>query len=191
MRNILSRFIVNDLPFNGLKLIKRSRINDARGFLVRMFCDEDLENQIGWSSQIRQINHTKTTEIGTVRGMHYQLPPYAETKIVTCIKGEIIDIAIDLRADSSTFLKYHSEILSDQNDLSLIIPEGFAHGFQALSDDVELIYFHTERYNRDFEAAINPLDPAIMIDWPKEITNISQRDKNHPFLDKEYRGVLI
>ena len=107
-------------------------MGDARGFLSRLFCAEELR-AAGWTGPIAQINHTHTARKGTVRGMHFQYPPHAEMKLVSCLRGEVWDVAVDIRAGSQTFLRWHAEILSADNGRALLIPQGFAHGFQALT----------------------------------------------------------
>jgi dTDP-4-dehydrorhamnose 3,5-epimerase len=149
----------------------------------------DELNEAGWKKNIQQINHTKTIAKGTIRGMHYQINPFAEMKMVSCLRGEIYDVVIDIRPNSSSFLQWHGEVLSSSNKSSLIIPEGFAHGFQALSPDCELIYFHSEAYNSASEAGINFQDPLLSISWPIEITEVSERDRLHEFIDKDFKGV--
>jgi dTDP-4-dehydrorhamnose 3,5-epimerase len=172
----------------GLTLVERRQHADSRGFLSRLYCAEEFR-AIGVRSSISQINHTLTRRKGTIRGMHYQLPPHAETKVVSCLRGEIFDVAVDLRKNSPTFLKWHGEILSATNLRSLIIPEGFAHGFQTLTDDCELVYFHTAAYEANSEAALHARDPRLKIAWPIEITEMSDRDRNHPFLSPEFSGI--
>lgn len=186
----MSRFLVQPLPLDGLKLIERQQMGDSRGFLSRIFCADEL-TEAGWLSPIAQINHTLTTKRGTVRGMHYQIPPHSEMKLVTCIVGEVLDVAVDLRADSRTFLHWHCEHLSAANNKALLIPEGFAHGFQSLSENVHLLYCHSEAYAQDAEAGLNPLDDKLNIDWPIEINEISDRDKNHPMLNDQFEGIVL
>jgi dTDP-4-dehydrorhamnose 3,5-epimerase len=178
----MSRFDITDLPLPGLKLIQRKPLGDARGFLARLFCADELSTA-GWQQPIVQINHTYTARRGTVRGMHYQQPPHAEMKLVTCLRGGIWDVAVDLRAASLTFLHWHAEILSAENHRALLIPEGFAHGFQALTDDVQLLYCHSAAYQPEYERGLNALDPRLEIDWPLTITELSQRDSKHPHID--------
>ena len=153
-------------------------MGDARGYLERLFCARDLA-EIGWHEPIAQINHTYTSKKGTVRGMHFQLPPHTEKKLVMCLKGRVYDVAIDIRKDSPSFLKWHGEILSPDDANALLIPEGFAHGFQTLTPDVEMLYFHSEFYAPEYQAGIHPNDPEIKIDWPLEITEMSGRDAVH------------
>ena len=140
---------------------------------------------------IAQINHTLTRNKGAVRGLHFQHPPYAEIKMVSCLKGEVLDIAVDLRNDSPTFLQWHGEILSASNRKSLLIPQGFAHGFQALTDDCELIYLHTTAYHSEAEGALNVTDTRLGISWPLSIEDLSDRDRNHALIDQNYQGLVL
>ena len=123
--------------------------------------------------------------------MHFQNPPFAEIKIVSCIKGEVWDVAVDLRKGSPTFLHYYDVYLSENNHRCFFIPEGFAHGFQTLAPNCEMLYFHTEEYNIDAEGIINSIDPRISIKWPKIITDRSERDNNSPMLDKNFLGIIV
>ncbi|CDN46376.1 dTDP-4-dehydrorhamnose 3,5-epimerase family protein [Neorhizobium galegae] len=184
----MSRFTVTDLPLAGLKLVERQNLGDSRGFLSRMFCADELA-PVGWEKPIAQINLTMTARQGTVRGMHFQRPPHAEMKLVNCLRGAVFDVAVDLRRDSPTFLRWHAQELSAENRRSLLIPEGFAHGFQALTDDCELLYFHSMPYAAGSEGALNALDPALAIAWPLEITEMSDRDRGHSFLTSQFTGL--
>ena len=130
-------------------------------------------------------------EQGAVRGMHFQRPPHAEMKLVTCLHGVIWDVAVDLRAGSSTFLKWHAEELSAENRRALLIPEGFAHGFQALTDNCELLYLHSAPYAREAEAGLNPGDPMLSVVWPLAIAELSSRDAQHPMLNESFAGVVL
>ena len=172
----------------GLKIIQRRCIEDNRGYISRLFCAVELA-AIGWNRPIAQINHTYTAKRGTVRGMHFQLPPHGEIKLVSCLRGEIFDVAVDLRNDSATFLKWHGEVLSADNRRSLLIPEGFAHGFQTLTEDCELLYLHSAAYVPAAEAALNAADPKLAIAWPLAIAELSERDRNHPLLEAGYEGI--
>ena len=186
----MSRFDITDLPLPGLKLVERQLLGDSRGFLVRLFCAEEL-GAAGWHKPIAQINHTFTARRGTVRGMHFQRPPESEMKLVSCIRGKVWDVAVDVRAGSKTFLHWHAEELSADNRHAMLIPEGFAHGFQALSDDVELLYCHSVAYSPEAEAGLNAKDPALSISWPLEITELSDRDAQHPMLDRQFAGIVL
>ena len=184
----MSRFAIIDLPLPGLKRIERQRVGDARGYLERLFCAGELR-AAGWTGSVAQINHASTATKGTVRGLHFQLPPYAEAKLVSCIRGEVFDVAVDIRAGSPTFLRWHGERLSADNNCALLIPEGFAHGFQALSDAAELIYCHSAPYNAAAEGGLDPQDPRLGIDWPLPVAGLSVRDTGHPRLDSSFAGV--
>lgn len=174
----------------GLVRITRKSSNDGRGSFNRLFCSRELQ-QIGLTKPIIQINHSLTRDCGTIRGMHFQHPPDNETKIVTCMRGEVFDVAVDIRRDSETFLHWYAEVLSENNQTSLYIPEGFAHGFQALTDDCHMLYLHTGLYAPESEGGLNAQDPKIGIDWPLEVTNISQRDEQHPLLDSTFAGIDV
>lgn len=186
----MNRFTIENLPIRGLKKITRQQLGDTRGFLSRLFCDNELHHA-GWINPIAQINHTYTKQQGAIRGLHFQHPPHAEMKIVSCLKGEVWDVAIDLRQHSPTFLQWHAEKLSAENQHALLIPEGFAHGFQTLSHECELLYLHSMPYNAEYEDALNILDPTLKIEWPLDITEVSERDKTHPTINSSFKGLII
>ncbi len=186
----MSQFSIVDTPISGLKVIERKPIGDRRGFLARIFCDSHLRSA-GWEKPIAQINQTVTHKKGTVRGMHFQNAPHTEMKLISCIQGEIWDVAVDLRKNSPTFLKWHAEKLSAENCRALLIPEGFAHGFQTLSDDCELIYLHSASYSPEAEAGIRPNDSYLKIAWPLDFFEISTRDAEHPLLNDQFTGIGI
>lgn len=177
-------------PIAGLTIVQRNPIEDARGFFSRFYCAQEFA-ALGFTKSIQQINHTYTAKSGAVRGMHYQHPPHAEIKLVSCLRGKIFDVAVDLRRDSPTFLQWHAEILSAENRRSLLIPEGFAHGFQTLTPDCELIYLHTAPYVKGAEGALNVTDPRLGIQWPLEITEMSERDRSHPMIPAEFKGLAV
>ena len=184
----MSRFLVCDTPLTGLKLIERKPVGDARGFLSRLFCESELA-AAGWTRGIAQINHTLTRKQGAVRGMHFQRAPHVEMKLVSCLRGAVWDVAVDLRAGSPTFLKWHAAELSADNHRSLLIPEDFAHGFQTLTADCELLYLHSVAYVPDAEGGLQPQDPALAIAWPLAISEISARDSQHALLTQAYTGL--
>jgi dTDP-4-dehydrorhamnose 3,5-epimerase len=175
------RFEFTQLPLTGLFLVKRKRMGDSRGYLERLFCARELA-ETGWTESIAQINQTYTAKAGTIRGMHFQYPPHAEKKLVMCLRGRVYDVAIDIRKDSPTFLKWHGEILSPEASNALLIPEGFAHGFQTLTPDVEMLYCHSAFYAPESESGIHYNDPAVGIEWPMKVTDVSERDKKHPLI---------
>lgn len=179
----MRRFEFLPSPIAGVNIIKRNQIGDERGWLSRMFCVDEL-TEAGWTWPIKQINHAKTTSSGTVRGMHYQKAPKSEAKLVSCIRGSVWDVAVDLREGSATYLKWHAEKLTSENLLALLIPPGVAHGFQSLEQDSELLYLHSECYDPKFESGLNPLDPVLSIPWPLEISCISTRDSTHEMIEK-------
>lgn len=184
------RLDILDTPLQGLKVIQRKPIGDSRGFLERMFCSGELQLLIQGKG-IMQINHTMTAKRGTVRGMHFQHPPHAEIKFVSCLRGEVFDVAVDLREGSPTFHRWHAEILSAENHKTLMIPEGYAHGFQALTEDCELLYLHTAPFHPEAEGALNVADPALAITWPLPVSELSERDRAHPFIDTRFLGIHV
>lgn len=186
----MNRFTVLDLPLPGLKRVERQNLGDARGFLSRLFCAEELA-YVGWRKPVAQINQTVTARRGAVRGLHFQHPPHAEMKLVSCLRGAVFDVAVDLRKGSPTFLRWHAEELSSENQRALLIPEGFAHGFQALSDDCELLYLHSAPYTAAAEGGLNPRDTTLAIAWPLAISGLSDRDAAHPPLEPNFVGVVV
>ena len=184
------RFASSPTPLAGLMRVERRRIGDERGFLSRLYCRDEL-SAIGLAQPIAQINHTLTRTRGVVRGLHFQHPPHAEDKLVSCLRGEVFDVAVDLRAGSPTFLNWHAERLSADNGVSLYIPRGFAHGFQTMTDDCELLYLHTAPYAPQAEGALNVLDPTLAIAWPLPVADLSVRDRGHPFVEQGFRGIAL
>jgi dTDP-4-dehydrorhamnose 3,5-epimerase len=185
-----ARFDFTTTPLKDLVVVQRKAIEDDRGFLSRFYCMDEF-TAIGIKKPVAQINHTLTYKKGAVRGLHFQHPPHAEIKLVSCLKGEIWDVAVDLRRDSPTFLHWHGEILSATNRKSLLIPEGYAHGFQALTENCELIYLHTAAYHSESEGALNATDPKLGIAWPLAITEISDRDRNHKLIEPSFQGIML
>ena len=163
---------------------------DERGWFARTF-DKDEFKKINFDGEWVQLNHSFTNVAGTVRGMHYQLPPFAEIKLVRCVAGAIFDVIIDLRKNSDTFLKWFGTELSAKNKKMIYIPEGFAHGFQTLTDNCELIYHHSQFYKPGFEGGIKYDDKMINIKWPGKVTNISKRDEQHNYLPENFEGIKI
>ncbi len=179
----------NPTPLKGSYVIELSPTGDSRGWFARIFSKDEFEKEIGHTKEWVQMNHSFTSVKGTIRGMHYQLYPYSEIKLVRCIAGEVFDVIVDLRKNSSTYLKWYGAILSAENKKMMYIPEGFAHGFQTLSPNAELIYQHSEFYNPDAESGIKYNDPAVNIQWPLGVTEISERDKNHPLIDSTFKAL--
>jgi dTDP-4-dehydrorhamnose 3,5-epimerase len=175
---------------DGLVVIEATPFIDHRGSFTRFFCADELVSVIG-DRKIVQINHSRTHEKGAIRGMHFQYPPKAETKMVRCIRGGIWDVAIDLRTDSPTFLKWYAEELTPENAKMMIVPEGFAHGIQALKEDSELLYAVSEFYSPAAEGGIRYNDPKVNIQWPLQATDLSKKDQEHPLVDKNFKGIQL
>lgn len=186
-----SRFNFTDTSLPGLFIITRKPVSDKRGSFERVFCADEYSTAGFIDKQIVQINRSTTVNKHAVRGLHFQIPPYQEDKIVSCIRGEILDIAVDIRKDSPGFLNWHAEVLSSENNKSLYLPAGFAHGFQTLTDNCELLYFHTAAYEPSAEGGLNIQDPRLNITLAAPISDISERDSNHPLLDNNFTGISL
>jgi dTDP-4-dehydrorhamnose 3,5-epimerase len=172
------------------RIIRLTNFKDFRGKLSRVFCTESLKKK-NLSFSIKQINHALVKKKATIKGMHIQLQPFNEIKLVKVIKGKIFDVVLDLRKNSKNFLKYKVFILDSSTDNLLIIPKGFAHGFQSLTNNCEIIYCHSETYNPKKELSINPLDPNISINWPLKKPIISSKDLNSQYIYDDFKGIVI
>lgn len=164
--------------------------SDARGAFARMYCDRELVELLG-ARRIVQINHSRTATVGAVRGLHFQYPPHAEMKFVRCLKGKVWDVSVDLRQRSPTFLHWHAEELTPTNTRMMVIPEGFAHGFQVLEAESELLYLHTAFYTPEAEGGLRHDDPRVDIVWPIAVADLSTRDASHPMIDKNFQGINL
>ncbi len=176
-------------PLDGLCVIETTPVGDQRGRFTRLFCEQDFA-PIRPSLHFTQINLSETTSKGTIRGMHYQMSTAAESKLIRCLHGRVFDVAVDLRRNSPTFLRWHAIELSEINHCEVFIPSGFAHGFQALTDDVQLLYLHTTAWAPDREAGVRYNDPRLAIRWPQPVTLVSDRDLGYPLLDDSFAGEL-
>lgn len=177
-------------PIHSVYVIETASLDDQRGSFSRVYCrDENLENEI--DMRIAQINRSMNYVTGTVRGLHYQDGPASEIKRVTCVSGRVFDIILDLRAGSSTFLKWIGVELSSENKKIIHIPKGCAHGFQTLAPNTELIYFHSEPYTPDCYHGINIDDPNIDIQLPIDVVRISERDAKLPFIKPGFIGIKV
>jgi dTDP-4-dehydrorhamnose 3,5-epimerase len=185
-----SKLNIQNTRFNDLHTIEPIVHKDDRGGFYRVFCEDELKD-IFKENSIKQINHSITNTKGTVRGMHFQYEPDTEVKIVKCIKGKVFDVVVDIRKDSKTFLKVFSIELSEENKKMIYIPKGFAHGFQTLEDNTELLYLHSSIYTPNNEGALNIKDPLLNINWPLDIINLSKRDTEHKFLDNNFKGIKV
>ncbi|MFZ1530374.1 MAG: dTDP-4-dehydrorhamnose 3,5-epimerase [Ferruginibacter sp.] len=171
--------IFTETPLKGSYIVTPEPRGDSRGWFMRSFCKNEFAS-IGHTAEWVQMNHSFTKHKGTVRGMHFQMEPHTEIKLVRCIAGSVYDVIIDMRKDSATYLKWFGEVLSAENKKMMYVPQGFAHGFQALTDEVELLYNHSAFYKPAFESGILYNDEQINIQWPIPVTEISERDKSHP-----------
>lgn len=174
----------------GLVVVETTPHIDNRGAFTRLYCERELASIIG-PRRIVQINHSRTATIGTVRGLHYQRSPHAEMKLVRCLKGRVWDVAVDLRHGSPTFLHWHAEELTPAKSRMMVIPEGFAHGFQVLEPESELLYLHTAFYTPEAEGSLRCDDPSLAINWPLAVTGLSARDGSHPIIDFNFSGISL
>jgi dTDP-4-dehydrorhamnose 3,5-epimerase len=181
----MSRFHIKPLPFDGLYHLECLPLTDQRGTFTRVFCATDLA-AAGWQHRIEQINQSVTMQSGTVRGLHFQNPPHQECKLVLCLQGALWDVVVDLRPESPTYLHWHGEFLSAQPPQALIIPEGCAHGYQTLTERVELLYYHSTAYMPTAENGLHVLDPQLAITWPQTIAQLSERDQAWPLLNQRF-----
>ncbi len=179
-----------ELPLAGAYLVEPKVFADERGMFYRYFCKDEF-TAIGHTKEWVQMNHSYTAQAATIRGMHYQLPPFSEIKFLRCIRGKILDVIVDIREGSPTFLQWYGAELSADNRKMLYIPEGFAHGFQTLTNDCELIYHHSALYTSGKEGGLRWDDAQIGIQWPLEPVCISDRDQHHPLLTKEFKGIKL
>ena len=172
----------------GLYLISLEPVSDSRGWFSRTFCKEEFE-KIDHKKEWVQMNHSFTKYKGTIRGMHYQVPPFSEVKMVRCVAGAVFDVVVDIRKDSKTFLQWQGVNLSAENKQMLYIPEGFAHGFQTLTDECELLYHHTAMYRPGAEGGLRYNDPMIGIEWPLPANHLSERDLAHELINQDFKGI--
>lgn len=166
-------------PLKDAHVLELEERRDDRGFFARTFCAREFEEH-GLKPTVVQCNVSCNFKKGTMRGMHYQLPPASETKLVRCTRGAIYDVIIDLRPESPSYLRHFGVELTDRNRLALYVPDLFAHGYLALTDDAEVIYQVGEYYTPGYERGIRFDDPAFNIEWPEPIVVISEKDQSWP-----------
>lgn len=174
-----------ETPLADAYLIDLEKRGDDRGFFARAFCQQEFSD-LNLPTEIAQVNNSLSADRSTLRGMHYQLVPKAETKMVRCIRGALWDCIIDLRPESRTYCQWYGVELSAENRRMLIVPKGFAHGFITLTDDVEAFYFVDEYYAPEQERGIRWNDPKFAIDWPLEPVVLSDKDQGHPDFDPSF-----
>ena len=168
-----------ETSLKGVYTIDLEPIGDSRGYFSRFWCRKEFDDQ-GLGFEIAQINSSYNATAGTVRGFHYQQDPHSEAKVVSCTSGRIYDVAVDARPDSPTYLDWFGIELSANDNRQLFIPPGFAHGYQALVDDSQLLYVVSEFYAPDSESGLRYDDPAIGVSWPHQVTSVSDKDANWP-----------
>jgi dTDP-4-dehydrorhamnose 3,5-epimerase len=173
--------IFTETKLEGAYIIDLDRREDGRGFFARAFCQHEFEEH-GLNPVIAQANVAFNSRRGTMRGMHFQSPPAAETKLVRCTRGAILDVIVDLRPESDTYLEHISVELTAENGRALYVPERFAHGYQVLEDATETSYQVGEFYAPNTEGGLHHDDPALAIKWPLAVTEISDKDRVWPFL---------
>lgn len=182
------RFEEKSTKIDGIFTISKKIIGDERGYFERLFCVSEL---LGWSNRpVVQVNKTLTKKKGTVRGFHFQKTPKTEAKYICCLKGKVSDFALDLRETSATFGKIFQIELDANLHNAVILPEGVAHGFQTLTDNVEMLYFHSEFYDPAMESGVNILDKSLELDFELPCSVISERDKNFKLL-RETEGLML
>ena len=175
-------------PIAGLWEVETAPRGDARGSLTRVYCAEAFIEAMP-SLRIVQVNHSTTARRGTVRGLHFQRAPALEAKLIRCLRGRVFDVAVDLRAGSPTFARWHAVELSPERSRQLLIPPGCAHGFQTLADDSELLYQHSAPYAPAHEDGVRHDDPRLAIAWPEPVTGLSERDRSFRSIDASFESV--
>lgn len=178
----MGKLTIHKIELSGAAVIETEPFEDERGSFNRLFCSEELSELLG-DRQIVAVNQSRSVNVGTVRGMHYQRSPFMEVKMVRCLRGKVFDVMVDLRKESPTFLQWYSEVLTPDNHKMMFIPEGFGHGFQVLERESELLYLHTAPYNGTSEDGVRFDDPVIGIEWPLGVTDISERDRSHSLIN--------
>ncbi|MGQ7843574.1 dTDP-4-dehydrorhamnose 3,5-epimerase [Granulosicoccus sp. 3-233] len=165
----------------GAMIVDLQRLEDERGFFARSFCRQEFE-QLGMNSDVVQANVSFNVNKGTLRGMHYQVAPALETKLVRCTRGAIVDVIVDMRESSPTYRQHIAVELSAENRRALFVPANFAHGFQTLEDDSEVMYLVSGYYTPECERGLRYNDPALNIQWPVPVQHMSDKDAQWPLL---------
>jgi dTDP-4-dehydrorhamnose 3,5-epimerase len=181
---------VHSTPLAGAVVAETLPRGDHRGQFARWFCERELAPWLG-ERRLRQINFSRTLQVGALRGLHFRVPPHAEVKLVRCLRGRVWDVAVDLRAGSPTYLQWHAVELCPANGRLFVIPEGFAHGFQVLEPETELLYLHSEVYHPPAEGGVRHDDPRVAVRWPLPVSDLSARDRNFPLLADSFTGLAV
>jgi dTDP-4-dehydrorhamnose 3,5-epimerase len=174
-------------PLAGAYTIDLEKRGDDRGFFARFFCEKEFAAH-GLETRFPQVNNSVTAKAGTLRGLHYQLPPSAEVKLVRCVRGALFDVIVDLRAGSPTFKRWFGAELTADNRRMMYVPRGFAHAFLTLSEDTEALYMVSAFYDPAAERGLRWNDPAFAIEWPAEVRELSDKDRNWPLFDPAFHG---
>jgi dTDP-4-dehydrorhamnose 3,5-epimerase len=174
---------ITKTPLKDAFLVELDRLEDDRGFFSRSFCRREFE-QAGLNPAVVQCNVSRNRHRGTLRGMHYQLSPFEEAKLVRVTSGAIFDVIIDLRPASPTFTRWFGQELTEENHTALYVPEGFAHGFLTLADNTEVFYQMSNYYSPEHSRGVRYNDPIFGIAWPEPVTNISPKDTSYPDFDR-------
>lgn len=182
--------IFHKTPIEGVRVIELEKRGDDRGFFARFFCEKEFAAE-GLETRFVQVNNSVSAKAGTLRGLHYQLPPAAEVKVVRCIRGRLWDVVVDLRPDSPTFKKWFGAELTAENRLMMYVPRGFGHALITLTDDVEALYLVSNFYGPQQERGLRWNDPAYGIEWPIQPTEISPKDAAWPDFDPEFHGTEL
>lgn len=180
--------IFNQTPLHGAYTIDLEKRGDDRGFFARMFCEKEFAEH-GLETKFVQVNNSLSTKAGVLRGMHYQLPPFAEVKVVRCVRGALWDFIVDLRPDSPTFKQWFGAELSAENRTMMYVPRGFGHGFITLTDDTEAVYLVSAFYGPEQERGVRYSDPSIGVELPIQPTEVSPKDAAWPDLDAGFHGL--
>jgi dTDP-4-dehydrorhamnose 3,5-epimerase len=179
-----------ETSLKGAYIVTPEPFIDDRGLFARVFCKKEF-SVIGHSGEFVQINHSVNNLKGTFRGIHYQLPPFGEIKLIRCVSGRVYDIIVDIRSGSPTFLKSIAVVISQENMKMMYVPAGFAHGFITLEDNSQLIYHHTAFYEPGYEAGLRYDDPELQLELPLKPVVITEKDRNHPLIDGNFKGINI
>ena len=183
-------FCQKESPIADLKVLEGKVFADHRGEFARLYCESEFTKLAGLDP-IMQINRSLTREVGAIRGVHFQYPPHSEAKAVRCLSGCVWDVAVDLRPESPSYLQWHAEELSGENNRLMLIPEGFGHGFQVMKEKSELLYLHTREYQADSEGGVRYDDPVLGIDWPLAVSDVSERDQGFSLIDESFTGIRL
>lgn len=171
--------LFHETPLPGAYLIELEKRGDDRGFFARFFCEKEFEKK-GLISRFVQVNNSLSVHKGTLRGIHFQVAPHEEVKVVRCIQGSLYDVIVDLRSDSPTYMKWFGAELSQENRRMMYVPQGFGHAFITLEDNTEALYLVSDFYSPECERGLRYDDPALNITWPIKPEIISEKDLKHP-----------